>query len=410
MQIGIVRGKNRTIVAAPAISTPQTGVDGVETVVGFLQISVYRNLSDIERIWRAFENDGVCSLYQRFDWAAKWMETSGNAQGASPYIVLGQVDGQPQFLFPFAVFCRGPFCIVNWIGGSHSNFNMGIFDANFLKNVRMNDMRAIFKKIVAGAKDIDAFELCCQPMSWQGHNNPLNFLKRLESPNHAFSMQLAPNFDDVLAAHNGKKKRKKYRSQMRALEHLGGPVLIRAESPQDIARLLDISLQQLELRLSRIGVANMFGEEGTRDFFYDLAVSSIGSAEPSLLIYGLEVDCEIRATFAGGGHQGRFSGCFTSIAMDDLSHISPGDLLLYLVIEDCAKRGYSSFDLGRGEERYKSSWCNEVVPMFESIIPVSRKATILTIYDRLSVTVKRIIKQNPKLWRFTKRVRAKLKW
>jgi CelD/BcsL family acetyltransferase involved in cellulose biosynthesis len=93
--------------------------------------------------------------------------------------------------------------------------------------------------------------------------------------------------------------------------------------------------------------------------------------------------------------------------MDELTHTSPGELLLYLVIEDCTNRGYTSFDLGRGEERYKSSWCNEVVPMFENFIPVSKKATVLIAFDRIKVTFKRFIKQNPKLWQFAKRVRAK---
>ena len=83
--------------------------------------------------------------------------------------------------------------------------------------------------------------------------------------------------------------------------------------------------------------------------------------------------------------------------------------MLYLVIEDCVKRGYSSFDLGRGEERYKSSWCNEVVPMFERFIQVSKRAIAFTVYDHIKVTVKRMIKQNPKLWQFTKQMRARLR-
>ncbi len=404
----------RAKVAAPPLvpGDDRSGdiADSVPTAVaGRISISVHHNLAEIETIWREFEQSGICSVYQRFDWISNWINTAGKAQDAEPHIVIGWLKDKPLFLFPFASFCRGPFCVVSWMGGSHSNFNMGIYQPDFLTNVRLDDMRSIFDHIVKVTRNIDAFELCCQPMSWQGHNNPLNFLARIASPNHAFSMQLGPSFDDVLAAHNAKKKRKKYRWQLRALEPFGGPKLICADTPDEIGRLLDASLQQIKVRLSKMGVVNVFEEDGIATFFSNMAQSSLNSSEPSLVIYGLEVDGKIRATFAGGGHKGRFSGCFTSISMDELTHTSPGDLLLHLVIEDCTKKGYSSFDLGRGEERYKSSWCNEVVPMFECFIPVSRKAIALTIYDRSKVTLKRLIKQNPQMWQFAKKVRASLK-
>jgi len=406
MQKTIVEKHQRLIVDAPPISPEEISGTVATAVVGRITLSIHRDLDELKVLWQSFEKTGICSTYQRFEWSKKWMDTAGKAHGATPYIVLGSLNDEPLFLFPFALICRGPFCVASWMGGSHSNFNMGIYNADFLKNVRLEDMRAIFRHIVTNAKDIDAFELCCQPMTWQKYNNPLTFLKRIESPNHAFSMQLAGSFDEVLLAHNAKKKRKKHRWQLRALEPFGGPKFIRAESSEEISRLLDAAFEQIRHRLCRLGVSNMFEENGIRQFFYDLAVSSIGKNDPSLVIYGLEVDGKIRATFAGGGHQGRLSGCFTSIAMDELTHTSPGELLLYMVIEDCTKRGFSSFDLGRGEERYKSSWCNEVVPMFESFIPASKKAVILIAFDRIRVTFKRFVKRNPKLWQFAKRVRA----
>ncbi len=403
---GIVN-RERVLVDAPPLSPAETLGDISTSICGRITISIHRDLDEIEALWQEFENTGICSVYQRFNWIEKWMNSAGKELGASPYIIVGMAAGKPMFLYPFARYCRGPFCVVNWIGGSHTNFNLGIYHPDFIKNVRLNDMRAIFAHVIEHADGIDAFELCCQPMSWQGHNNPLNFLKRIASPNHAFSMQLEATFEDVLAQHNGKKKRKKFRAQTRAMEALGGATLIRAECEDDILRLLDVALAQIKVRLDRMGVNNVFEEKGIRTFFSDLAIASLDEAEPSLMIYGLEVDGKIRATFAGGGHKGRFSGCFTSIAMDELTHTSPGDMLLYMVIEDCVNRGYSSFDLGRGEERYKSSWCNEVVPMFESFIPVSKKAILLTAYDHLKITVKRTIKQNPRLWDLAKQLRAR---
>ena len=359
---------------------------------GRIIITTYSDLELSKPVWQQLYQSGICTFYQSYDWARCWLENVGARENVTPHIVVGWSNEQPLFLLALAIQKRGPFTIATWLGDSHSNFKTGIFDPAFLDRARPEDMRSIMQFIKQDLQGVDAIELCCQPISIDGKSNPMSYLRRQESPNNAFAMQLGDKFEDVLAAHNGKKKRKKFRWQTRTLEPHGGARLICANSPAETDRLLNAAFQQLHIRFEKFGILNVFSDPGTTDFFYQMAHKSLSKSEPDFLVYGLEIDGEIRATMAGGVHGRHFSGCFNSISDDEFTRVSPGELLLYLIIEDCVKRGFSSLDLGRGEERYKSSWCNNVVPMFESFLPMNKRAWALLAYESAKLAIKRSIK------------------
>ncbi len=169
-----------------------------------------------------------------------------------------------------------------------------------------------------------------------------------------------------------------------------------------------VALEQLASRFSKSGIWNRFEDEGVPEFFAELAKNSLGTDEPALEIFGLEIDGKLRATFAGGVHHGQFSGCFISTANDEYAYVSPGEMIIFLVIEQCVERGYRVFDLGRGEERYKVSWCDRIIPMFETNIAFSKLGMSYSAYERGKLTLKRIVRNNETLWEWAKKVRTRL--
>jgi CelD/BcsL family acetyltransferase involved in cellulose biosynthesis len=92
------------------------------------------------------------------------------------------------------------------------------------------------------------------------------------------------------------------------------------------------------------------------------------------------------------------SGYFSSISLDELTAISPGEMLLYLVAEQCATEGMAYIDLGAGDERYKRSWCDMRIGMFDVIMPTSLAGVPFAAASRLANTGKRIIRESPQLW------------
>ena len=56
----------------------------------------------------------------------------------------------------------------------------------------------------------------------------------------------------------------------------------------------------------------------------------------------------------------RFTSMFNSHTASDNARQNPGLILLQHLISDCARRGFSTFDIGPGEARYKTFFCKDL--------------------------------------------------
>jgi CelD/BcsL family acetyltransferase involved in cellulose biosynthesis len=375
---------------------------------GSLEISLFEDILAVEEDWKWLQTHGICSLYQRFEWVKAWTQNVAGSISMQPRIVVGKCGGKPMFILPLGLSKKGPVKFVTWLGDSHSNFYMGLFDQSFIENSDEQDVRDMMACSLATMGRVDVLALGSQPLTWLGFDNPLALLKRQVSHNHAFALDLNDGFEAAVNKNNGSRKQKKYKRQQKLLSDVGGATLRIASSEVEIDALLDTSFAQMAGRFRQAGIWNRFEDEGVAHFVRQVAKSALGESEPQLLIYGLEIDGKIRATFAGGIHKGQFSGCFISLADDEYLNISPGELIIYLVVQDCVERGLICFDLGRGEEHYKSSWCDTTLAMFESHQALSLLGIAPVAYKRGQIAIKRRIRENEALWTMTKRIRARL--
>ncbi len=161
------------------------------------------------------------------------------------------------------------------------------------------------------------------------------FVERKESHNHAYALDLSDGFDAALDRGNGARKRKKFRWQTNKLKPVGGATLLIADTPDACRRILDAAFAQMAVRFTRSGIWNTFDDAGAQTFFRNAALRSLAEPEPELRLFALEIEGEIRATFAAGIRHGQMSGCFLSIADDEWKSVSPGEMLIYLVIQHC---------------------------------------------------------------------------
>jgi CelD/BcsL family acetyltransferase involved in cellulose biosynthesis len=376
--------------------------------LGQIDIEINDDIAKFEADWRLLERQGVCSLYQRFDWINAWTSNVAAPARMQPRTVVGRQGDELMFILPLGLRKRGPFTVATWLGDSHSNFHMGLFAKTFIQKARRQDVRDMMKCVTGNMGRADVLEMCCQPVVWQGFTNPFTFLDWQESHNHAFALDLSEGFDAAINRKNGARKRKKYRWQQNKLADVGGAHLKIAGTEAEVDAIMDVAFAQMAQRFDRAGIWNRFEDDGIPQFMRQTAKTALQDEEPQLMIYGLEIDGKIRATMAGGIHQGQFSGCFISLADDEYSHISPGELIIHLVIRDCVDRGLQMFDLGRGEERYKSSWCDTTITMFETNKALSSWGIGFAIYERSKLAAKRLVRNNQTLWNFAKKVRARL--
>ena len=79
-------------------------------------------------------------------------------------------------------------------------------------------------------------------------------------------------------------------------------------------------------------------------------------------------------------------------------------------MRECCARGLDTFDLGIGEAHYKSLFCSDAEPLFDSFLPLTRGGRFVALGARLAEACKRAIKQQPLLWsavRALRRLRAR---
>ncbi|MEN0040605.1 MAG: GNAT family N-acetyltransferase, partial [Pseudomonadota bacterium] len=359
---------------------------------GPIELSVYRDVASLRHEWNDIVSRAPASLYQSFDWVETWSRQAGRGAKMQPRIVVGRKDGKVLFLLPLSTYRRAFYRMLSFLADTHSNFCMGLFDRDLIPRLTKADMQALIAELAELLAPVDVLEFCCQPVGWDDTTNPFALLRWQQSHNMGYALSLEGGFDAALNRRNGARKRKKFRWQTNKLKSVGGAHLRIASTPQEVDSFMDRAMELTSKRFDRAGIWNTFQNEGVVPFFRELATSSLGQDEPALLLYGLEIEGKLRAVFAGGIRSGQFHGCFTAIADDEYTSVSPGEMLIYLVIQDCVGRGLHTFDLGRGEERYKTSWCDQRLAMFETSIALKRTAIGYTTYENVKLSIKRVMR------------------
>ncbi len=368
-----------------------------------IDIVAQDSIASLEGIWRQLENEGNASVYQRYDWIDICLRTINSSDDVQPYIIYGSIDGFPAFIFPMII--EGSYIkVLKWIGGSHSNYNMPLFSNKFMELHSQRDIEMVFKRIIRMLPGVTLVKLCNQPLNWEGIPNPFLHLPHITSTNPAFDMSLEGGLEGVLSRGNRKRKKKKFNSQVRFCEPYGGYRLVMPKSEAEALSIMEVFKQQKAHRFKMLGIKNVFGSKEAQAFLDDLARHSVND-NPIVRLFGLEIAGELRAIYGGGISGTRFSGYFSSISDDEFTQMSPGEMLLYLLVDECAKVGFSNIDLGAGDERYKRSWCPERIDLFDTIVPVKWQAHPIVKLQATKHRLRRRVRSSNLAWESVKRLR-----
>lgn len=382
------------------IEPAQTGVWTVE---------VHQNIRPALDAWAALEACAPASFYQTRGFLVPWLDTMGARLGLSPFLVLIRDQfGDPAALLPFGLVSRRGVKIVEFLGGKDSNANIGLFRPDCA--IAAENLRHL---LVQAAKisglSPDLYALANQPLRWENFDNPLAGLPHRPSPSFCYSADLTPDSEAFQKQRLSADARKKLRLKRRKLEEIGPVSLLTARTIEEGDALLSAFFKQKLQRFDAKNISSGFDSPAAREFFARCCLSRIGKREPAVELHGLLAGERIVATFGGGVHRGRFHGMFNSFdTTPDIARCSPGEILLSLLIEAKCRQGLARFDLGIGESRYKSTWCDIAEPCCDIFLPITLKGRLFATADGARRRIKRQIKQNPSLWRIAQRLRQGL--
>ncbi|HEX5507968.1 MAG TPA: GNAT family N-acetyltransferase [Pseudolabrys sp.] len=368
------------------------------------RLEVFDTFEAAEPYWRILERqNALATPYQRYEFMESWHHHIGAAAGVTPFIVVGfSRKNSPLFLWPFGRRILARLRVVEFLGGKHANFNMGLWHRDIASTIDDIDIKAALAQLKG---EVDALLLANQPLTWQGATNPFALLPHQHSANSGFSGALTSDFESLLRARTNSEMRKKLRKKLRTLSEFGTVRFEHIDSADAARRVLDTFFKQKSERMQARGISDVFAAAEVRRFLEAICIARTATGKRFVELYCLSVGGVIVATFGGTIGGGRFCGMFNSIISGRLSHESPGELLLHNIVRDCCERGLSTFDLGVGQAQYKNLFCSSADPLFDSFLPLSRAGALLSRTAQGAALAKRLVKHTPALWSLVRNAR-----
>jgi CelD/BcsL family acetyltransferase involved in cellulose biosynthesis len=355
------------------------------------RVVAFDDFAAAEALWRQLEaTSPLATPYQQFEWITNWFAHVGRRAGCEPLVIAGlDRDDRPMFILPLMRERRYGCHVARFCGGSHSNLNMAIWRSDVAAQFAAPQIIAFLQE-AAAARRIDLFALEGQPSAWGGVQNPFAALRRQASPDDVYVGALQALPDSQL--HLTRRLRKKERRLRLAGFRFG-----KAETPDDVDRLLAAFWPQKAARFTQQGIPNAFAKPGVTDFIRAACLDGLAQGRPAIELYALESVGEILAVVGGVANRERFSVMFNSITAGIHARNSPGILLVADIAATCAARGIASFDIGAGHGSYKAYFCSERERRFDSFVPFSARGRALALACRTSGAAWRALKATPSL-------------
>ncbi|MBB6466427.1 CelD/BcsL family acetyltransferase involved in cellulose biosynthesis [Aminobacter lissarensis] len=336
------------------------------------------------------------------EWVSTWIDAS------KPDAVLATLSasGRPVMSVALEVGREGPFRIARFLGGKHANGNFPAVDKNWLATASAGDIDVLVRAIGKARPDIDLVAFDRLIGDFKGLSNPLLKLSSSPSPNVALAVDLDGGFERVLTRTNGKKKRKRHRSQERKYEAVGGARRTMAHTTAEANAMLDAFYAMKEQRFGAMGITDVFADAEVRNFFRKLFVDALAQENPSFVLHGLEVGGKYRAV-TGSSRAGNRLVCeFGAISDDELAYASPGEYLFFDNISEACDQGFDIYDFSVGDEPYKRQWCDLEILHSDVLVPLTVKGRIYALGLKSLSRAKGTIKNNATMWALIKRLRS----
>ncbi|MGX5733178.1 GNAT family N-acetyltransferase [Bosea thiooxidans] len=373
-------------------------------------IAIERDIVALEAEWRAFEETALGTPYQAYGWVRPFVETVGAAQGLEfRYALLRDGAGALVALLPLVIARKAGVSHAAFIGDKHSNYHMGLYAPAFASKLDTEMARRMLQEVGA-AIGLDALIFLNQPCSWQGIANPAALIAAGPSPSRAYKLALLPGDGEAtLKRSMSSHARKKLKNKHNRFKDFGPSALVHATTPEEIECVFDAFLAQKAERFRNMGVADPFAERSVRAFLKQAATASDGH-RPVVQLYALELGGTCVATYIGAVQGGRFSGMATSFDLSSpTARTSPGEILLSELIRLQSREGLTVFDLGVGEARYKTSFCDDHDDLVDTFLPLTLKGRLFTTMARARRALKRRIKSSPKALKLAQIVAGRLR-
>ncbi len=358
-------------------------------------------LAKAEDEWRALAaRSEAASPYQAYDWLRAHAEAMA-ARQESVALFLRDASGQAIAGLALAMETKRGLRVAEALGGTQANLQLPLAARD--APLSPADWHEAFRQ-AAFAAGIDLFLLRNVAMAGHAGAKILSQAGPAIPGERVHGIDLDADAEAVIRRILSKDSRKKLRQKAQKLAALGPVALMNGDTPEHITLILDAFFAQKAARFRELGIPDPFASLEVRDFLRRACTPLPGSV-PAVTVLALQAGERIVAVLGGATDGHRFSGMFLSFDADpEVARHSPGEQLVLAAIQDACARGLSVFDLGAGEARYKTMFCEWQVPLVDLAIGISLKGRLAAALIRTGLRAKGRIKATPWLAGWARRM------
>ena len=393
----------RSAEGAASATAPARGAARPETI----NLEINDTLASVEHRWRAFEQTADATVFQTYEWLAAWQRHIGEREGVRPAVVVGgNTNGETLFIMPLAIVPRAYGQVLTFLGSDLGDYNAPLLAPDFA--CRVPDPPALMQRVFERLRtqmhyDVVDFER--MPETVGGQPNPLLKLPVMLHPSGAYMTRLGDDWETFYAEKRSSSTRQRDRAKRKKLGKFGEVRIVHPDNETDIVETLDTLMTQKGRAFARMGVADIFLQPGYREFYR--AVATDPATRHLVHVSSLQVGDETAAVNLGLTFRDRYYYILASYGDGELARFGPGAAHLRDLMQYAIGRDFRVFDFTVGDEPYKREWCGES-PLYDYVAGAGVRGAMVAALLRMTRSLKRTVKRNPRLWNIAYTTREKL--
>ncbi|WP_139973353.1 GNAT family N-acetyltransferase [Ochrobactrum sp. CGA5] len=341
--------------------------------------------------------------FQAKSFLRAWEATYGRRPGVELCLIkVRQSDGQPLLFLPLSITHKYGSRTLSFIDGGVSDYNAPIVFPAAAKVSHETALR-LLEAVVAAVPPHDVIALCKMPERIESFANPLWLVTNQPSDASAHAISLTRPIDEI---ERSIRSIGNLRKRDRALRQMKGCQFLIAQTADERRLILDVMLRQKQRRFEETRVPG-FDAHPEKQRFFEAATEEL-ARRGALHLSALKVGETIVATMWSIVRNGHYCAMMTTFEGGDWKRFSPGKVLMLRLLSGLKAEGYTSLDLGYGDEPWKKGLCDQTTLLRDYIRPRTVRGRISLILAHVLERIRATPlykKLRPLKWRLLRKFR-----